>query len=45
MKGLIIAIADWAKAVFRAWDRFWFTPAQPHALAPRRRRIAHRRNA
>src|SRR5262245_47926434 len=27
------SIANWAKAVVAAWDRFWFTPAQPHTLA------------
>ena len=24
---------DWAKAIARQWDRFWFTPQQPHTLA------------
>jgi hypothetical protein len=24
---------DWAKAIARQWDRFWFTPQRPHTLA------------
>jgi hypothetical protein len=24
---------NWAKAIARAWDQFWFTPQQPHTLA------------
>jgi hypothetical protein len=24
---------DWARAIAREWDRFWFTPQQPHTLA------------
>ena len=24
---------DWARAIAREWDRFWFTPEQPHTLA------------
>jgi hypothetical protein len=24
---------EWSKAVVRQWDRFWFTPQQPHTLA------------
>jgi len=30
---LIQPAIDWAKAVARQWDRFWFTPQQPHTLA------------
>jgi hypothetical protein len=33
MMPVFAAIADWIKSVVRAWDRFWFTPALPHALA------------
>jgi hypothetical protein len=29
----LVATADGIKSVVRAWDRFWFTPALPHALA------------
>lgn len=25
--------ANWSRTVVRGWDRFWFTPAQPHTLA------------
>jgi uncharacterized membrane protein YphA (DoxX/SURF4 family) len=27
------ATAAWGRDAWRAWDRFWFTPAQPHTLA------------
>ncbi len=27
------SITDWGREIFRAWDRFWFTPALPHTLA------------
>jgi hypothetical protein len=27
------ATLDWGRQVYRAWDRFWFTPAEPHTLA------------
>jgi hypothetical protein len=33
MKPLIEATVAWGRAVAGGWDRFWFTPAQPHALA------------
>ena len=33
MNPLLRLVADWINAVARAWDRFWFTPALPHALA------------
>ena len=33
MNPLVAAVADWGKAVARGWDRFWFTPEEPHTLA------------
>ena len=30
---LIQPTIDWAKAIGRGWDRFWFAPQQPHTLA------------
>jgi hypothetical protein len=27
------AFKSWRRDLVRGWDRFWFTPAQPHALA------------
>jgi uncharacterized membrane protein YphA (DoxX/SURF4 family) len=33
MNALLQPIAAWCRDVVRAWDRFWFTPAQPHTLA------------
>jgi hypothetical protein len=33
MNPLTTAVADWGRIVARSWDRFWFTPAQPHTLA------------
>lgn len=33
MTPLVAAIADWERSVVRAWDRFWFTPAEPQTLA------------
>src|SRR5262245_43152834 len=33
MNSLIKPAADWTRAIAAAWDRFWFTPAQPHTLA------------
>lgn len=33
MTGIVRTISDWGKSVVEAWDRFWFTPAQPHTLA------------
>jgi hypothetical protein len=29
----LAATLDWGRNVARAWDRFWFTPAEPHTLA------------
>ncbi|MDX1947641.1 MAG: HTTM domain-containing protein [Pirellulaceae bacterium] len=33
MNPLASAAKNWFAAVVRGWDRFWFTPAQPHTLA------------
>jgi len=33
MNELHAAAIAWCRAVGRAWDRFWFTPQQPHTLA------------
>jgi len=33
MNPIIAPFAAWTREVVRAWDRFWFTPAQPHTLA------------
>lgn len=33
MNPLILAVKAWFSSVLGAWDRFWFTPAQPHTLA------------
>jgi hypothetical protein len=33
MNAALTATLDWARAVVRAWDRFWFTPQEPHTLA------------
>ena len=33
MNPLLRSVTDWINAVARGWDRFWFTPALPHALA------------
>ena len=34
MRDLVIQPAiDWARAVVRGWDQFWFSPQQPHTLA------------
>jgi uncharacterized membrane protein YphA (DoxX/SURF4 family) len=33
MNALLAATLDWARSIARAWDRFWFTPDQPHTLA------------
>lgn len=30
---LIQPVIDWARAISREWDRFWFAPQQPHTLA------------
>jgi len=27
------ATLDWGRAIVQAWDRFWFTPNEPHTLA------------
>jgi len=32
-KGALAATLDWGRAVVAGWDRFWFTPQQPHTLA------------
>lgn len=29
----IASVRDWSRDVGAAWNRFWFTPAQPHTLA------------
>lgn len=29
----LAAAIDWGRSALRAWDRFWFTPQQPHTLA------------
>jgi hypothetical protein len=33
MNALLAACAEWFRGIASAWDRFWFTPAQPHTLA------------
>ena len=33
MNAAVGSMMDWTRNVWRAWDRFWFTPAQPHTLA------------
>ena len=33
MNPLLQAGVNWGREVARAWDRFWFTPQQPHTLA------------
>ena len=33
MNAALAAPLAWGRAVVRAWDQFWFTPSQPHALA------------
>ena len=33
MNAWTAAIRNWLVACLHAWDRFWFTPAQPHTLA------------
>ena len=33
MRNLMKPIADWGRGVAGAWDRFWFAPEEPHALA------------
>ncbi|MBW3595911.1 MAG: HTTM domain-containing protein [Planctomycetes bacterium] len=33
MNAAVASIRDWFRDVLRAWNRFWFTPAQPHTLA------------
>ena len=33
MKLLFELVAAWCRDVARGWDRFWFAPQQPHALA------------
>jgi hypothetical protein len=33
MNPLLQATRSWLRDAFAAWDRFWFTPAAPHALA------------
>jgi uncharacterized membrane protein YphA (DoxX/SURF4 family) len=33
MPSLGTSIGRWAADVVRAWDRFWFTPQEPHTLA------------
>ncbi len=33
MNAILAAPLDWARNIVRAWDRFWFTPEQPHTLA------------
>lgn len=33
MNGAITATLDWGRGIVRAWDRFWFTPQEPHTLA------------
>ncbi|MEM9185757.1 MAG: HTTM domain-containing protein [Planctomycetota bacterium] len=32
MKGLVAATNDYVRELWRAWDAFWFTPADPSAL-------------
>lgn len=33
MNALVVAGKSWLVDAWQAWDRFWFTPAQPHTLA------------
>jgi uncharacterized membrane protein YphA (DoxX/SURF4 family) len=33
MNPLLQPVASWMRGVAGAWDRFWFTPQQPHTLA------------
>ncbi|QDU94637.1 HTTM domain-containing protein [Lignipirellula cremea] len=33
MNGLISLVGGQLQAALRGWDRFWFTPSQPHTLA------------
>jgi hypothetical protein len=33
MSAILAAPRQWARSVIGAWDRFWFTPEQPHTLA------------
>jgi hypothetical protein len=33
MNVIASAVGDWFRGVWTAWNRFWFTPAQPHTLA------------
>ena len=33
MNAVVKSTQDWSRGVFAAWDRFWFTPAEPHTLA------------
>ncbi len=33
MNAAVVAMKDWSRDVGAAWNRFWFTPAQPHTLA------------
>ena len=33
MSPLLQAGVNWGREAARAWDRFWFTPQQPHTLA------------
>jgi hypothetical protein len=33
MKGALAATLDWGRTAIRGWDRFWFTPQEPHTLA------------
>jgi uncharacterized membrane protein YphA (DoxX/SURF4 family) len=33
MNPLLQPVANWMRGVASAWDRFWFTPQQPHTLA------------
>lgn len=30
---LLAPLVNWSRAVWQAWDRFWFTPALPYTLA------------
>src|SRR5262245_21377174 len=33
MNAAITATLDWGRGVVRGWNRFWFTPEEPHTLA------------
>jgi hypothetical protein len=33
MNAALAATRQWARDIVRAWDRFWFTPDEPHTLA------------